>query len=182
MGLACCGPFEQCGSTSLFLWQVGNMLNTFALHPMWAIWIARCNALCRFALTKEHVIPKSLLPPRYTEKDHNIIGLPANLNHRRGTLKYVESDEDGVPVWPCRQCDNPLCPLMGRIVSEGFVPPALYKPIIGASVLRSMADDHEIVDAVHHHVLEIGTALRWVKEGYDDLPDPIKSRFQLPDY
>jgi hypothetical protein len=131
-------------------------------------------------MTREHVIPKSLLTSKVTEQRHNIIGLPANLNHYRGNKKYVESDEDGVPVWPCRQCTNPLCPLMGRIVSEGFVPPALYKPVIGASVLRSMYDNHDIVDAVHDNVLDLGTALRWTNEGYDDLPDTIKSIFSLP--
>lgn len=70
---------------------------------------------------------------------------------------------------------------MGRIVSEGFVPPTLYKPVVAASVLRSLMSDRDIADAVHEHVLDIGTALRWVQEGYEDLPDPVKSRFNLPD-
>lgn len=157
------------------------MISGFALSPIWTTWLTKCNTACRFPLTKEHVIPKSLLPVRYTETPYNIIGLPADLNHRRGSLKYVESDEEGVPVWPCRQCDNPLCPLMGRIVSEGFVPPTLYKPVIAASVLRSLLVDRNIADAVHHNVLDIGTALRWTQEGYEDLPDPIKSQFHLPD-
>jgi hypothetical protein len=152
----------------------------FSLSPMWATWLTKCDSACRFPLTKEHVIPKSLLPSRYTETKHNIIGLPGNLNHRRGVLKYVECEEEGVPVWPCRQCDNPLCPLMGRIVSDGFVPPSLYKPVIGASVLRSIMNDRDIADAVHEHVLDVGTALRWVRDGYEDLPDPVKSTFDLP--
>lgn len=152
----------------------------FTLSPIWAAWVTKCNTACRFPLTKEHVIPKSLLPSRYTETENNIIGLPANLNHRRGSLKYVESDEEGVPVWPCRQCDNPLCPLMGKIVSEGFVPPRLYQPVIAASILRSLMTDREIADAVHENVLDIGTALRWVNDGYDDLPDTLKSKFDLP--
>ena len=178
------GSFKQPDLTFIFvLWFYGQMTITFAfaLSPVWTWWLGRHNMICKqVRMTKEHVIPKSLLPHKIIDQKRNIIGMPELLNHKRGTLKYVDSDEEGIPVWPCRQCDNPLCPLMGKIVSDGFSPPALYKPVIGASVLRSMYDNLEIVDAVHDKVLDVGTAIHWVSEGYEELPGSIKSIFHLP--
>lgn len=66
---------------------------------------------------------------------------------------------------------------MGKINRDGFTPPAIYKPIIGASVLRSLYTFPDIVDIVHTEVLDLGTALDWTNDGYEDLPKDIKEIF-----
>lgn len=150
---------------------------TLFMMPIWVQWLQNLGLPCRYTMTKEHVIPKSVLPRNITGQSHNIIGLPARLNHKRSNLKYVESQLPGRPVWPCKSCRNPSCRLMGKINQEGFTPPDIYKPVIGASILRSMYNNPFIVDVVHNDVLDLGLALQWTNGTYEDLPDYIKAVF-----
>lgn len=147
------------------------------LSPIWATWLSSLDLPCRVHLNREHVIPRSILPRHITEQPHNIIGFPAHLNSKRSNYKYTESDKPGLPIWPCTTCRNPGCPLMGKLNKEGFTPPAIYKPVIGASILRSMYNNPEIVDVVHTQVLDLGLALKWTNNGYEDLPSSIKQIF-----
>ncbi len=151
----------------------------FALSPIWSSWLSNKQVPCRLVLTKEHVIPKSVLPSSITSKPHNVIGFPMRLNSRRSNNKYVESDKPGLPIWPCKECRNPGCPLIGRITTDGFVPPTLYKPVIGASILKSLYENQDIIHDVHYRVLDLGTALRWTNELFEDLPDEIKNEFRV---
>lgn len=150
----------------------------FALSPIWREWILSLNLPCRVTLNREHIIPRSVISDRrITEAPHNIIGFPVRLNSRRSNMKYADSKLMGMPIWPCEDCRNPSCPLMGKINRDGFTPPAIYKPIIGASVLRSLYTFPDIVDIVHTEVLDLGTALDWTNDGYEDLPKDIKEIF-----
>jgi hypothetical protein len=152
---------------------------TFVLSPVWSQWIKTQNFNCRVRLNKEHVIPRSLnLPSTITEAPNNIIGFPVHLNSRRANFKYTDSDKPGMPIWPCRECREPYCPLMGKLNKDGFTPPAIYKPIIGASILRSLYNHPDIVDIVHAEVLDLGTALDWTNNGYEELPENIKALFK----
>lgn len=150
---------------------------TLSLSPIWAVWIASLQLPCKVQLNREHVIPKSKLPKYITEQHHNIIGFPAYLNHRRGNIKYTDSDKPGVPIWPCKTCKRTDCPFMAKLNKDGFTPPSIYKPVIGASILRSMYNHPEIVDIVHSEVLDIGIALSWTNQSYESLPSSIKDIF-----
>ena len=66
---------------------------------------------------------------------------------------------------------------MGKLNKEGFTPPDIYKPVIAASVLRSMYNNPFIVEVVHNDVLDLGIALRWTNDSYESLPDSIKGLF-----
>lgn len=149
-----------------------------SISPIWSAWLSSLDIPCRVQLNKEHVIPRSILPAYITEQSHNIIGFPAHLNSKRSNIKYTESNKPGLPIWPCKTCRNPSCPLMGKLNKEGFTPPAIYKPVIGASILRSMYNNPEIVDVVHNEVLDLGLALKWTNDGYEDLPEAIKNIFK----
>lgn len=151
----------------------------FGLSPIWKEWLVSLNVPCRFHLNREHVIPRSIISDRsITEAPHNIIGFPSRLNSRRSNFKYTDSKKMGMPIWPCDNCRNPSCPLMGKLNKEGFTPPSIYKPIIGASVLRSLYNHPEVIELVHAEVLDIGIALEWTNNGYEDLPVPIKDVFR----
>lgn len=137
------------------------------------------NLPCRVTLNREHVIPRSIISDRsVTEAPHNIIGFPVKLNNKRANLRYTDSKKNGLSVWPCESCRNPSCPLMGKINRDGFTPPAIYKPIIGASILRSLYNHPEVIEIVHAEVLDLGLALDWTNNGYEDLPREIKDVFQ----
>jgi len=150
---------------------------TIALSPIWMAWISSLHLNCRVELNREHVIPRSKLPKYVTERPHNIIGFPTILNSKRGTLKYVDSKKPGMPIWPCKNCRSSTCKLMGKINKEGFTPPAIYKPVIGASVLRSMYTYPELTQFIHEEVLDMGLAMTWVNSSFEALPSPIKSVF-----
>lgn len=150
---------------------------TLFMMPIWVQWLNSLQLPCKYEMTKEHVIPKSILPRNITSQSHNIIGLPARLNNKRSNLKYVESQLPGIPIWPCKECRNPSCRLMGKLNKEGFTPPDIYKPVIGASVLRSMYNNPFIVEVVHNDVLDLGLALEWTNGSYEGLPDDIKGLF-----
>ena len=153
---------------------------SFLLNPVWNTWISDMKLPCRFQLNKEHVIPRSIIHSRsITESPHNIIGFPVRLNHRRSNFRYTDSKKPGIPVWPCKTCREPHCPLLGKLNREGFTPPAIYKPIIAASILRSLFEHPEITDIVHTEVLDLGIALEWANEGYHQLPNRIKEIFDI---
>lgn len=150
---------------------------TIALSPIWLSWLSSLRLGCRVKLNREHIIPRSLLPRKVTETVHNIIGFPDYLNSKRGTLKYCDSKKPGMPIWPCRNCKSSKCALMGKINKDGFTPPSIYKPIIGASVLRSMYNFPELTQILHNEVLDIGVAMSWVNSSFDGLPYEIKQIF-----
>jgi hypothetical protein len=91
--------------------------------------------------------------PKITGQAHNIIGMPANLNHRRSNFKYVDSKQPGTPIWPCSRCREPGCRLLAKANSDGFTPPDLYKPVIGASILKTLYEHPEVIEVVHEKVL-----------------------------
>lgn len=155
--------------------------SAFALNPVWNSWVTSQHLPCqgRIRLNREHVIPRSLIHSKnITEATHNIIGFPVHLNSKRSNIRYTDSKKPGMPIWPCKTCREPHCPLMGKLNKDGFTPPAIYKPIIGASVMRSLYNHPEIVDIVHAEVLDLGLALEWTNNGYEDLPPAIKEIFR----
>jgi len=168
--------YTSCSSSLIS--DKNKMLPLFALSPIWTRWISSLDIPCRVHLNREHVIPRSKMPRYITEAPHNIIGFPVRLNHRRSNLKYTDSDKPGVPVWPCETCREPRCPLMGKLNKDGFTPPTIYKPVIAASILRSMYNHPEIAEFVHQEVLDIGIAMNWANDGYENLPLSIKDIFK----
>lgn len=155
------------------------MISFAALSNVWTDYLTSLDIPCRYHLNREHVIPRSIIHNRLiTEAPHNIIGFPARLNSKRSNFKYTDSKEAGIFVWPCDNCRNPSCPLLGKLNKDGFTPPAIYKPIIGASILRSLYNHPDVVDVVHSEVLDLGLALEWTNNGYEDLPATIKEIFR----
>lgn len=150
-----------------------------ALPSIWSKWLHNQNIPCHVILNREHVIPKSIIADRsVTEAHHNIIGFPNILNSRRSNVKYVDSKKVGLEIRPCLSCKSNDCPLLGKLNREGFTPPAIYKPIIAASVLRTLYNRPEVIDIVHAEVLDLGLAMDWANNGFEDLPPEIKSIFQ----
>lgn len=134
-----------------------------------------CNT-SKMYINREHVIPKSVFP---LNTDINVIPYPGILNSARGNKRYVDSIENGERVWPCHTCFNVHCPLIGVTSKKEFSPPLLYKPIIGASVMRSIMDKPELTYTVHTKVLDLGIALSWINSSYEDLPQDIKNIFKV---
>lgn len=112
-------------------------------------------------LNREHVIPKSMLKGHPARNEPtNIIPFPARLNSARSNLPYTHIDK-GRPVWPCADCCEPHCPLVGFVNKNGFSPPPVYRPVIVKSVTLTMGKFPDIADMVEKDVLSRQTIDIW---------------------
>lgn len=144
----------------------------------WLLQNTVCNP-SKFTLNREHVIPRSVTrTPSISNTDINVIPFPSRLNSARGNRRYDEFD-GASPVWPCQDCYNPECPLLANRTRDSFSPPVIYRPIIAASILRTVYNNPGMVDVVHWNVIDMGLALKWVNDSYESLPDDIKEIFKV---
>lgn len=115
-----------------------------------------------YYFTKEHIAPRSLFPPVVTEKPHNIIPLPAKLNHARGNRPYTAQWADGYMVYSCKACPTPgFCRGSAVLSSRGVHPPDIYKGVIARSVLKTLYEFPHLKDKLDKEVLDLETAIKW---------------------
>lgn len=135
-------------------------------HPSYVTW------------SREHVIPKSILPRNITSDPRNILPLPKHLNNARSNLPYTNEWKDGYLV-RCSNCPNPgFCSGSMIINPSGANPPDAWKGPIARSVLYSVARYPHISDTVNDKVLNLKIALEWDKKF------PLSNaeiRYQTPD-
>lgn len=111
--------------------------------------------------TREHVIPKSVIPG-IAGDPRNIIPLPREINNARGVLPYTDDFENGVIVRSCHQCPNPgHCIGSAVITPSGVNPPSAFKGPIARSVLYSVAQHPKLTEFIHENILDIDTAIKW---------------------
>lgn len=129
--------------------------------------------------SREHVIPKSIIPNRnITEDPRNILPLPKNLNNARSNLPYTHEWKDGYLV-RCSNCPHPgFCSGSMIISPSGANPPDAWKGPIARSVLYSVGRYPHISDTVNDKVLNLKLALEWDKQFPISKAEFIK--YQIP--
>lgn len=129
----------------------GYLANRIPCQPLYYQW------------SKEHVIPKSILPNRVvTENPHNIIPMPRDLNTARSNKRYTVEWKDGYKKYACQNCPHPgYCRGSMVISPEGVHPPDYLKGPIARSVLYSVDTYPKYASLINDKVLSIDTAIRW---------------------
>lgn len=117
-------------------------------HPLYVDW------------TREHVIPKSVLPISHNPR--NIIPLPKQLNHARGNRPYTQESKDGYVTYACTKCVQPgFCRGSALVTPEGVNPPDTFKGPIARSVLYSAFRYPQFAEEINDKVLNLDTAIEW---------------------
>lgn len=155
-----------------FLWLIPLSVSKSVLRNFWIprheLDLPQC---ARIQWTCEHVVPKSLI--REHGDLHNLILLPARVNHMRSNYKYIEknntdyglvhtghANQKTIPV--CEYCKKCQDNHHGRLISNRlFVPPTMWKGMIARSVLRMCEKYPHHRRLIHSQVLDLNVASMW---------------------
>lgn len=113
--------------------------------------------------SREHVIPKSIIPNRIvTEDPRNILPMPKPINNARSNMPYTEEWKDGYLKYSCPSCPHPgFCRGAMLLSPKGAFPPDLWKGPIARSVLYSVGKHPKLTETIHKQVLDLNTAIKW---------------------
>jgi endonuclease I len=129
----------------------GYLASKLPCHPHYLTW------------SREHVIPKSVVPNRnVTEDPRNIIPMPKLINNARSNRPYTEQWKDGFLKYSCSKCPHPgFCRASMVLTPLGAHPPDVLKGPIARSVLYSVGKHPKLLEVIDEKVLSIDTAIIW---------------------
>jgi len=140
------------------------------LRSFWIERLEKTEPQCKnIVWTCEHVIPKSMI--REHNDLHNLILLPARINNARSNFKYIQGlGHDDIyksnltlkEVVSCGKLCDISCKMKAKSVSNKFfMPPDLFKGMIGRSVLQMTEKYPYHKNLVNKCVLDLGVASIW---------------------